>query len=396
MVIKNLKIKIISVAILLLLFAGFFTGGIFLGKKMVYQVPQPDTIDFSLFWDAYNKLQQSYVEPAKIDSQKILYGAIEGMANSLGDPYTSFFNPADAKRFEQDLAGSFDGIGAEIGIKKDQLIIISPIEGMPAQKSGLRAGDVILKIDGKDAYSMTTDEAVNLIRGPKGSEVVLNVYREGWEDSKDIKMIRATIKIPSMKWSMKSENVAYVQIFQFDQPLAYDFYATAVEILNSPAEKIVLDLRNNPGGYLEVAQYLAGFFLEKGKTVTIEDFGKNREQQIYKSEGGAELAKYPIVILINEGSASASEILAGALRDNTGVKLVGAKSFGKGSVQEVISLQGGSFLKVTIAKWLTPKGVSISDVGLNPDVKVEISDLDIENKKDPQLDKALEIIKDLK
>lgn len=405
MVIKNLKIKIISVAILLLVFAGFFSGGILLGKKIVYQVPQPGTIDFSLFWDAYNKLQQNYVDPSKIDNQKILYGAIEGMANSLGDPYTSFFNPTDAKRFEQDLAGSFDGIGAEIGIKKEQLIIISPIEGMPAQKAGLRAGDSIFKIDGKDTYDMTTDEAVNLIRGPKGTEVTLTVFREGWKDLKDIKITRATIKIPSIKWSLlaspgeaggKEENVAYVQIFQFDQPLAYDFYATAVEILNSPAKKIILDLRNNPGGYLEVAQYLAGFFLEKDKIVTIEDFGKNREQQLYKSEGGAELVKYPIVILINEGSASASEILAGALRDNRDTQLVGTKSFGKGSVQEVIDLPGGSFLKVTIAKWLTPKGTSISDVGLAPDVKVEISDLDIEQKKDPQLDKALEIIKDLK
>ena len=195
---------------------------------------------------------------------------------------------------------------------------------------------------------------------------------------------------------MKDSNIAYIQIFQFDESLSGNFKNEVYQILQSPAKKIILDLRNNPGGYLETAQEIAGYFLKKGQTVIIEDFGKGKEQKIYMSQGDGELVNYPIVVLINQGSASASEILAGTLRDNRNIKLIGEKSFGKGSVQEVVDLWGGSFLKITIAKWLTPKGNSISEVGLDPDIKVEITDEDIEFDKDPQLDKALEIIEDLK
>jgi carboxyl-terminal processing protease len=252
---------------------------------------------------------------------------------------------------------------------------------------------------------MTTDEAVSLIRGPKGTNVTLTIFRDGWNKQKDIIITRETIKIPSIKWSLlaspgeaggKDGDVAYVQIFQFDENLSSDFKSVALQILQSPAKKIIIDLRNNPGGYLELSQYVAGWFLQPGQTVVTEDFGKNREKQIYKAKGNASLANYPTVVLINQGTASASEILAGALRDNMGIKLIGEKSFGKGSVQEVIDLRGGSFLKVTIAKWLTPKGVSISEVGLEPDIKVEITEQDVEQKNDPQLNKALEIVKGLK
>ncbi|MEI7425034.1 MAG: S41 family peptidase, partial [Candidatus Staskawiczbacteria bacterium] len=219
--------------------------------------------------------------------------------------------------------------------------------------------------------------------------------REGWATAKDIEIVRATIKVPSIEWSMKDDNVAYIQIYQFNQALPQDFEAIALKILQSPAKKIILDLRGNPGGYLDVAQEIAGWFLQKGQIVTIEDFGKGKEQVTYQADGNSFLTKYPTVVLINEGSASASEILSGALRDNRKVKLVGEKSFGKGCVQEVLDMPGGSFLKITVANWLTPKGSSISDVGLTPDVKIDITDEDIKQKKDPQLDKALEIIKDL-
>lgn len=387
--------KIIYPILLVAGFAAFFALGTFFGMKITYQIPQPGTLDFSLFWDAYSKLQQNFVTPAKIDSQKIVYGAIEGMTKSLGDPYTDFFPPEQAKKFQQDLSGSFEGIGVEIGIKKDQLTVIAPLEGTPGQRAGLKAGDLILKIDNKETADMTSDDAVSLIRGKKGTAVTLAVFREGWNAPKDISITRGTIVIPSMKWSLKNGNVAYVQIFQFDENLGTDFKNAALQILSSPAKKIVLDLRNNPGGYLEVCQDIAGWFLQKGQTVTIEDFGSSKPRQIYKAEGNSNLANYPIVILVNQGSASASEILAGALRDNRNIKLIGKKSFGKGSVQEVIDLHGGSFLKVTIAKWLTPKGNSISEVGLDPDVKIDISEEDTQKNKDPQLDKALEIIKGL-
>jgi len=390
------KTILYSLTLVILVAAGFAAGAWVGVNKLAYYVPQPGTVDFSLFWDAYQKLQANFIDPSKIDNQKIMYGAIEGMAKSLGDPYTAFFDPEQAQRFEQDLSGSFEGIGVEIGLKKNQLTIISPMEGTPGQKAGLKAGDIILKINGKDATDMTTDEAVSLIRGKKDTTVTLSIFREGWLSAKDIKIVRDTIKIPALKWEIKNGNVAYIHIYQFDEQLPGDFRKAALEISSSSAKSIVLDLRDNPGGYLEVSQEIAGWFLKSGQVVTIEDFGKGREQKQYKTEGNASLAGYPLVVLINQGSASASEILAGALRDNRNVQLIGEKSFGKGSVQQVIDLRGGSFLKITIAKWLTPKGASISEVGLDPSVKVSISDQDTQNNKDPQLDKALEIISNLK
>lgn len=378
-------------------FVAVFGLGLWIGDtKLAYRVVQPGNIDFSLFWDAYNKLQQNFIDPSKIADKKIVYGAVKGMTESLGDPYTDFFDPEQAQRFQQDLKGSFDGIGVEIGVKKDMLTVIAPLKGTPGQQAGLQSGDIIVKINDQDSVNMTADEAVSLIRGPKGTAVTLSIMRDDWNSPKDIKIIRDTIKVPSIEWSLKDNDVAYIQIYQFDETLASDFEAIALKVLQSPAKKIVLDLRDNPGGYLEIAQNIAGWFLQRGQTVTIEDFGKGKPQQTYKAEGNSNLANYPIVVLINQGSASASEILAGALRDDRGVKLIGNKSFGKGCVQEVINLNGGSFLKITIANWLTPKGSSISDVGLAPDVKVDITDEEILQKKDPQLDKALEIVNNLK
>ena len=392
---------ILIVAFLFVFGIGFLVGQ----KQVVCPVCPPEDVDFSLFWDAYYKLQNNFIEPAKLDTQKIIYGAISGMAKSLEDPYTDFFNPEEAKRFEQDLSGSFEGIGVEIGLKKDILTVIAPLKDTPGQKAGLKSGDMILEINGKSTSDMSTDEAVSLIRGKKGTEVVLTIFRDGWKNTKDIKIIRDTIIIPSIEWELlaspgeaggKDGNVAYIRMYLFDQMLTSNFNKIALEILNSPAEKIILDLRDNPGGYLEVAQDISGWFLKKGQVVTIEDFGKNADKKYYKAGGNARFSEYPIVVLINQGSASASEILAGALRDNRDIKLIGEKSFGKGSVQEVLSLRDGSMLKITIAKWLTPNGNLISEIGLNPDIKIELTDEDFENEKDPQLDKALEIIKSLK
>lgn len=390
--------KIIYPAVLVVCFIAVFALGIWIGDTKVARqyVPQPGTIDFSLFWNAYNTLEQNFINPSKITNQKVVYGAIKGMTDSLGDPYTSFFDPTEAQRFQQDLSGSFEGIGVEVGVKKDLLTVIAPLKGTPGERAGLKSGDIIVKIDGKDAANITADEAVNLIRGPKGTSVTLTILRDSWTNTKDIKITRDTIKVPLIEWSLKDGDVAYVQIYQFDQTLSADFSATALKILQSPAKKIILDLRDNPGGYLEVAQDVAGWFLQKGQTITIEDFGKGKTQQMYKANGNSELANYPMVVLINQGSASASEILAGALRDDRNVKLIGTQSFGKGCVQEPIDLPGGSLLKVTIANWLTPKGGSISDVGLTPDVKVDMTDKDAQQNKDPQLDKALEIINNLK
>jgi len=389
--------KTIYIVVAVIVAGGIFSLGLWIGvTKIAYHVPQPGTLDFSLFWDAYNKLQQNFIDPVKIDDQTVLYGAIKGMTNALGDPYTDFFNPEQAKKFSEDLSGSFNGIGVEIGIKKDMLTIVAPLKGTPGQRAGLQSGDVIAKIDGKDSLSISIDEAVNLIRGTRGTIVTLTIMREGWDAIKDIKIVRDTIKIPDIDWSLKNEDTAYIQMYQFDETLSTDFQTVAREILQSPAKKIILDLRDNPGGYLEIAQNIAGWFLQAGKTVTIEDFGEGNQQQLYIAEGNGAFVDYPTVVLINQGSASASEILAGALRDNRAIKLIGNKSFGKGSVQQVIDLRGGSFLKITIAHWLTPNGNSISEVGLTPDVIVDITDQQYNSGQDPQLDKALEIISALK
>ena len=399
--------KIINYFLAIVILIAVFGVGFNLGKnQVVCKICKPENVDFSLFWDAYNKLHQNFISPDKIDNQKIIYGAISGMTRSLGDPYTEFFDPEQSKLFEQYLLGSFDGIGVEIGIKKDQLTIIAPLKGTPGEKAGLKSGDEIIEINGKSTFNMSVDEAVNIIRGKKGTKVVLTIFRESWDQPKNIEIIRDTIKINPVDWELidstgeagtEEGDIAYINIHQFTQSLPGDFKKVAFEILKSPAKKIILDLRDNPGGYLEVAQDITGWFLKSGQVVTIEDFGKDKEKKIFKAEGNAALLNYPIVVLINNGSASASEILAGALRDNRGIKLIGEKSFGKGSVQEVIGLRDGvSFIKVTIAKWLTPNGNLISEVGLSPDVKVELTDDDIDSKKDPQLDKAIEIVRTLK
>ncbi len=394
------KRKIIFIAGLIFLVGAGFSAGYFFGKfQVVCRVCQPEEVNFSLFWESWKALQEKFVDKGKLDTQKMIYGAISGMVKSLDDPYTVFFPPQEAKKFIEDVQGSFEGVGMEIGERKGQLQVIAPLEGTPAQRAGLRSGDKIVKINGTTTMDLTVDEAVNLIRGPKGTEVTLTISREEWEKTKEIKIMRDVIEVPSLKWELKDNNIAYIRLYQFSEKASFDFRKAVIEILaSSPTQKIILDLRNNPGGYLEVAQDIAGWFLERGEIVVIEDFGQGDqgEKKEYKAQGLAQLSGYPIVILINQGSASASEILAGALRDNRGIKLIGEKSFGKGSVQELETLEGGSSLKITVAKWLTPKGELITDKGLEPDVKIEMTDKDYEEGKDPQLDKAIEIIKEIK
>ena len=355
--------------------------------------------NISLLCDVYHRLEEKFVDKTKIDDQKMIYGAASGMVRSIGDPYTVFFTPTETKHFKEDVKGTFEGVGMEIGIKKNQLQVIAPLEGTPAQKAGLRAGDKILEINGTSTSDLTIDQAADLIRGPKGTEVELTIFRENWKQPKKIRIVRGVIKIPSLKLEIKDAKggkIAYVKLYQFSEMAEEDFSKAADKILESSAKKIILDLRNNPGGYLVVSQQIAGWFLKKGDIVVIEDFGGKKKQKIYRSKGPSVFVNYPVVVLINNGSASASEILAGALRDNRRIKLIGETSFGKGSVQELIGgLKNNSSLKVTVAKWLTPKGRSINEKGLKPDIEVKMTEKDYEEGKDPQLEKALEIINNL-
>ncbi|MEK7061745.1 MAG: PDZ domain-containing protein, partial [Patescibacteria group bacterium] len=237
---KKILLFLGLITVFLLVFGtGFFVGQ----KQVICPICAPANIDLSLFWDAYYKLQKNFIDPTKLDTQKIIYGAISGMVKSLDDPYTNFFDQKEAKKFEQDLSGSFDGIGVEVGLKKNQLIIIAPLKNTPGQQAGLKAGDIIVKIDDKSTADTTIEEAVNLIRGKKGTEVTLTIFRDDWKDTKDIKITRDTINIPSIDWELKDGNIAYIHIYLFDQSLSSKFNKVALEILASPAQKIVLDLR---------------------------------------------------------------------------------------------------------------------------------------------------------
>jgi len=396
MLLSKKNFRFLFLISLLIAFLGVFRLGFWVGEStVVCKICPPEEIDFSLFWESWDKLQEKFVSPENFNTQNMIYGAISGMVKSLGDPYTIFFSPQDTKTFLEDVSGRFEGVGMEIGIRKGQLQVIAPLEGTPAKRAGLRAGDKILKIDDVLTGDLTIEEAVALIRGPRGTEVSLTIFRKESEAPKEIKVKRAVIEIPSLKWELK-ENIAYIKLYHFSEKASSDFTEASIEILESPAQKIILDLRDNPGGYLEVAQYIAGWFLERGQTVVIEDFDDRQDQIIYKTEGNAKLLDYPIVVLINQGSASASEILASALRDNRSIKIIGEESYGKGSVQELENLRDGSSLKITVADWLTPKGNRITNEGLDPDIKVEMTEEDYEQERDPQLDKAIETIREIR
>lgn len=395
---KSFK-KLLTVGIFIFGIVLFFGGIIFYAGlqsgRQNCKVCPPTEIDFSLFWEAYHTLKNSFIDKEKINVEKIIYGAISGMTKSLEDPYTVFLTPEEAKRFDEDVSGTFEGIGVEIGIRKGQLQVIAPIEGTPAQKAGLRNGDKILKINEISTMDITLEEAVNLIRGPKGTKVILTIFRNGWDETKEIEIERDVINVPATKLEFKEisgQKIAYLQIYHFTLDAEDYFKKNVFEILANPTKKIILDLRNNPGGYLEEAKNIAGWFLKKGETIFIEEFA-NGEKKEYKSKGTGILSDYKIVVLINEGTASGAEILAGALRDKGGIMLVGTKTFGKGSVQQIEKLSNGSILKVTIARWLTPNGDLITDKGLEPDIKIETTFKDEMQGKDPQLEKALEILK---
>ena len=402
---KKLKIvkKIGIIIICLALLGGTFFVGLKIGEKYYpsinlveglenKELGKPANVDFSLFWDAWHLIQTDYVKSAELDKQKMIYGAIQGLLGSLDDPYSVFFEPIDAEKFNEDVNGSFSGVGIEIGTRKGILTVISPMEDTPAWKAGIKAGDQIIKIDGKSTADLTTDEAVKLIRGNKGTIVILTIIHKNSDTREEIAIVRDTIVVDAVKLSfLDNDNIAHLKLLNFNENAPYEFYQAALKMQEKQPSGMILDLRNNPGGYLEVAVDIASWFVPKNAVVVRENI-KGESEEVLKASANQSFVNLPVVVLINEGSASASEILAGALRDLRNVKLVGIKSYGKGSVQEVKKLFDDSMIKLTIAEWLTPNGVSINNNGLEPDYKVEMPE-DLNSDKDPQLDKALEIIK---
>jgi carboxyl-terminal processing protease len=352
---------------------------------------QPKNVDFTLFWEAWNLINEKYVDPSKVDKSKMIYGAISGMVKTLGDPFSSFMNPDESQQFSNDLQGTFEGIGTEVGMKNGILTVISPIDGTPAEKAGLKAGDKIIKIDDTVTTDMTVDEAVSKIRGPKGTEVALTILRSSESDPKQIKITRDTINVKSVKLEFKDSGIAVIRISKFGDDTSLLMNQLTSQILAQKTRGIILDMRNNPGGYLETAVDVSSKFIPEDQLVVAEeDRGGSRKE--YKALGGNVLGGIPVVVLVNGGSASASEITAGALRDDLGASLIGTKTFGKGSVQELEKMTGGSNLRVTIARWLTPNGDYIMEKGLNPDIQVDLTEDDYNKNLDPQMDKAIEVL----
>ncbi len=397
------------VIVLILVLAGGFLGGILFDKsRKAFNVDElrqlinletnkPGTVDFKLFWEAWNLIHEKYVDKDKLNTQNLVYGAVEGMINAAGDPFTNFVKPELNKKFQVEIKGEFSGVGMEIGMRKNQLTVISPIKDSPADKAGIKADDKILKINEKDTGGLTVEEAVSFIRGKKGTPVKLTIARNGLAKTKEFTIIRDVIKIPTitLKFIGDNQKIAHLQIHSFNQNVETDFRKAARQILSSGADRIILDIRNNPGGLLDSAVHISSWFLNNNDVVTIEKFGDGKEE-FFRAANIGSLKHLPLVILVNKGSASASEILAGALKDNRGIKVIGEKTFGKGSVQEVFNLAAyGATIKITIAKWLTPNGASINDNGISPDILVERKDEEIENEIDSQLEKAVDFIKNL-
>ncbi len=396
---------IANVSLVIALFVFIFLVGVYVGDS---NRPEIDKIlgisnketpivttqtDFSSFWKAWNTINEKYPTANKITDQNRVYGAISGLVGSLDDPYSVFFAPEEAKAFEEEIAGSFDGIGMEVGMKDKVLTVIAPLKDTPAYRANIKSGDKILKIDKKVTAGLSVEEAIKLIRGPKGTSVILTISREGLQQPKEIIIIRDTINVPTLDTEMRKDGIFEIKLYSFSANSTNLFRQAIKQFIDSGSGRLLLDLRGNPGGYLDAAVDMASWFLEGGKIIVTEDYGNNKTAEIFRSKGYDIFNdKLKFVILIDEGSASASEILAGAMQDHGKAKLVGAKTFGKGSVQEVIKITSDTILKITVAKWLTPNGASISEKGLTPDYPVEITQKDFEAKKDPQLEKAVELL----
>lgn len=396
------KIKYYIIVVFIVL--AFFSAGIFIGyhngKEIdkVIGISNKETmvateVDFTPFWKVWNTINEKYPSASSVTDQEKVYGAISGLIGSLNDPYSVFFNPDETKSFEEEISGNFDGIGIEIGMKDKILTVVAPLKNTPAYRADIKSGDKILQIDKTVTSGLGSDEAIKLIRGPKGTPVTLTIFREGLDKPLEIKIIRDTINIPTLDTEARKDGIFVIKLYSFSANSNNLFRNAIKQFVNAGYDKLLLDLRGNPGGYLDSAVDMASWFLPGGKIVVTEDYGNNKEGEIFRSKGYDLFSdKLKFVILIDNGSASASEILAGALQDNGKAKLVGTKSFGKGSVQQVVDVTRDTILKITVAKWLTPSGISISDKGLTPDYIVEVTQKDIESKKDPQMEKAVELL----
>ena len=401
---KTRKI-LISVLVLAVVFtAGYFSGlagyRVEITKALNVNIsratPIDKNVDMSLFWQTWDLMTEKYYDKSKLVPSQMIYGAIQGMVASVGDPYTAFLAPTQNKVVNENLNGSFGGVGIEIGYKNGQLAVIAPLSGTPAEKAGVQPGDYIIKIVDKnknidiDSTTISSSEAVTYIRGVEGTKVTLTLLRDGVSDPIVVDITREKIKVPSVElsWVGEGSDIARIKVSEFGAETKNEWNNAVSEILSKNTKGIIVDLRNNPGGYMQGAVDLASDFVQNGSVVVIQENGDGSKEE-YKSESLPRLAKYKTAVLINGGSASASEILSGALRDLKDIKLVGEKSFGKGTIQEPIDMTGGSGIHVTTAKWLTPKGVWVHGTGLTPDIEITNP---TDGSNDDQLEAAMKLL----
>ncbi len=389
----NSKANFIGIALIIALFPfvlGNRWGDIYSGVTGVFvnsaNSELPDELDYSSVDELYNQLRRNY--DGELELVDVMNGIKKGLAQSAGDSYTVYLSEEEAKEFKDELNGTFTGIGAELGSKNDRIVIIAPLDGFPAEEAGIRAGDIIVQIDGEDAFGISIEEAVTKIRGEKGTDVTLSIARDG--KALDITITRDSIVVPSVTSEIRDDGIGYLKISRFAQDTAKLSKQAAVEFAEQGVTKVILDLRNNGGGFLDGAVDVSALWLPDG-TVVVEQRAGDTVTQRLKTKNDGPLIGIETVLLINIGSASASEIVAGALKDYEVATLVGETSFGKGSVQALEELKAGGVLKVTIARWYTPEGNNIDQEGIEPDVVVEFTDKDYESDTDPQLDAAVKL-----
>ena len=390
---------------------GFLVGGQRDGIPVIaglsLSATPPADVDFSPVWKAWAVIDEKFVPVSVASStpvassspngnQERVWGMIEGLAASLDDPYTFFLPPSENEQFASDMSGSFEGVGMEVAVKDKVLTVVSPLKGTPAERAGLRSGDLLLKINDESTQGMDVAEAVKKIRGPKGTVVTFMVLRDGWNAQREIKVTRDVINIPVVTTTARADGIFVIEVATFTSSSPDLFRNALREFVKSGDTKLILDLRGNPGGYLGAAVDMASWFLPLGKVIVTEDYAGHAPNIVHRSLGyNIFSSNLKMVVLVDRGSASASEILADALRAHGVAKLVGTNTFGKGSVQELVEITPETALKITVARWLAPDGVHIPPDGITPDVEVKISEEDIKAEKDPQLDKAIELVRSL-